>query len=99
MTFDEYRIQTIEKLKGFGDAAEARVLLAEVDLVLGSSHISDRAQKTFWEALSNDLDVIAQEATLFVGKQAVEKLREVISAAQTAIRLYQEVLTRNAASP
>jgi hypothetical protein len=69
MTLEEYRIQVIERLKASQDPVKARGLLAEVELVLTNSRIGDRAQKTFWETLNNDLDIVAQESTLLLEKQ------------------------------
>lgn len=92
MTLEEYRIQVIEKLKACREPLWARNLLAEVDLVLTNSGISDQARKTFWEDLKNDLEVVAQESTLLLEKQAATALSAVITAARAAIAQYQLLL-------
>jgi hypothetical protein len=85
MTLDEYRTQVIERLKGCRDSLDVRGLLSEVHLFITESRISDHAQSTFWEALSHDLNVVAQESTHLMGKKAATALSALIAAAQTAI--------------
>jgi hypothetical protein len=99
VTLEEYRIQFIEKLKACRDPANVRGLLAEVDLVLMKSGISDRVQRTFWETLNNSLDVVAQESTLLLEKQAATALSAVIAAAQTVIAQYLVLLANDQQSP
>ena len=99
MTLDEYRVQVIEKLKACRDPARARGQLAEVDLVLMNSRISDRVQKTFWETLNNDLDVLAQESTLLLEKPAATALSAVIAAAQTVIAQYRLLIASDQQNP
>jgi len=99
MTLEEYRIQVIEKLKICRDAAQARGLLAEVDLVLTNSRISDRTQKLFWQTLNNALDAVAQESTLLLEKQAATALRPVVAAAQPVTAQYQLLIASDHQNP
>ena len=84
MTLDGYRHQTVERLKACRASGTAREILAEVDLMLTNCQISSHAQKRFWEALNSDLEVVAQECTRPLGKQAADAL-SVISVAQAWI--------------
>lgn len=99
MTLDEYRIEIIEKLKGFSDPARARGLLAEVDLAFTSGRLSIATRRAFWEGLHDDLDVAAQEAHLLVGARGASTLVAVISVAQSAIEAYVLVLAREMDKP
>jgi len=92
VTLEEYRIQVIEKLKVCGSAASARSLLAEVDLLLTNSRISDRGLRTFWEALNNDLDMVAQDSTVLLNNKAATELSAVIAAARAAIFEYEVLI-------
>jgi hypothetical protein len=88
MMLEKYRIQVIETLKACKDPVRAREFLAEVDLALMNGQIGARAQKTFWDALNNDLDVLTQEAAMLSEKQGAA-LTGVALVAQAAISLYQ----------
>jgi hypothetical protein len=88
MTLEEYCIQVIEKIKACRDPARVRDLLSEVDGLLTRSRIGHHTRATFWEALNNDLDVVAQESTLLLERQAATALSAVV-AAQTVIAQYQ----------
>jgi len=44
-------------------------LLSEVDGSLTKSRVGRHTRATFWEALNNDLDVVAQESTLLLERQ------------------------------
>jgi hypothetical protein len=85
LTLDEYRIQVLEKLKGCEDPRRARDLLAEVDLMLGASGLSPKAQQAFWQGLSTDLEVVAEESTKLLGKDRAVRLTAVVLAAQADI--------------
>jgi hypothetical protein len=85
LTLDGYRIQVLERLKGCQDPARARDLLAEVDLMLGASGLSPRAQQAFWQGLSTDLEVVAEESTKLLGKDRAVRLTAVVLAAQADI--------------
>lgn len=98
MTLEEYRIQIVERLKGFRDPAQVRKLLAEVDLALKSSQISPSGQKAFWDVLTEALDVVAQDAPLLVGVQDAAELVRIVAAAQSGIDLYQSWLSSGEAN-
>jgi hypothetical protein len=89
IALEEYCIQVIETLKACRDPAQVRDLLSEVDGVLTSSRIGRHTRTTFWKAVSDDLDVVAQESPLLLEKQAATALSAVIAAAQTVIAQYQ----------
>lgn len=92
MTLEQYRIQIVERLKTFREPSQARTLLAEVDLALKSSQVSPHGQKAFWEVLTDDLDVMAQDAPLLVGVQDAGVLVLVVATAQSGIELFQRLL-------
>lgn len=92
MTLEEYRIQTIEKLKACRDPARARDVLSDVDGMLVGSRISDTTRRLFWETLRNDLDVVTQESTALLERQAAAVLGAVVRAAQDAIFEYQALI-------
>ena len=87
MTLEEYRIQLVEKLKGCREADGARDLLSAADLVVTWRQLSD--QRAFWEALSNDLDLIAQTVTHGLDRQAATALSAVITMAQSVVQEYR----------
>ena len=93
LTLDGYRIQVLEKLKGCRDPGRARDLLAEVDVMLSASELSPKAQQAFWHALSTDLEVVAEESTKLLGKDAAATLSGVVAAAQSDIAQYLVVLS------
>jgi hypothetical protein len=89
MGLDEYRIQVIEQLENCRSFGRARELLAEVDLVLKGSGLSEGIQRVFWQAISSDLDVVLQESPLLLEKRAADTLGPIIAVAQQMIRQYQ----------
>jgi hypothetical protein len=98
MTLEDYRIQVTEKLNACQDAGRARTLLDEVDLVLVQSGISRHAKHVFWETLSNDLDVLAQDSTLLMGKQAAVALSVVLATARAEIAQYRLMIASDEGS-
>ena len=92
MTLEEYCSQVIERLKSCKDSSHARHLLAQVDLALTNSRISNRTQKTFWETLIKELDAVELKLTSLPEKNAAAELGAAIAAARTAIFEYHEVL-------
>jgi len=63
LSLDGYRIQVLEKLRSCTNPRNARDILYEADVVLNASGLSRPAQRTFWQGLDTDLDVLAEEAT------------------------------------
>jgi len=89
ITLEDYRIQIIEQLKA---GAHARDLVAEVDMVLASARLSAAAQAAFWDNLNSDLDILAEESTAVLGKEAAAELNASIAAAQGAALKYRRLL-------
>lgn len=87
MTLEDYR-EVIAKLKACSGPSWARNLLAQVDLVLTNSGISAGTRRAFWEDLNHDLEVVGEESTLLLEKQAATVLSSAIAAAQTVIAQY-----------
>jgi hypothetical protein len=77
----------LEKVTSCQDSRRARDLLAEVHLMLGATELSPKAQQAFWQGLSTDLEVVAEESGLF-GKDVAARLTAVIAAAQADIAKY-----------
>lgn len=92
MTLEDCRIEVIAKLKACQGPLWARNLLAQVDLVLLNSQISAGTKKAFWEALNNDLDVVAEDSTLLLGKEAATTLSAVVAAAKAMIAQYLQLI-------
>lgn len=96
MTLDEYRTEVFErlkKLKAGTEASRVRDLLAEVQAMLASSRMSNGGQKAFWQSLSHDLNVLAQELGRRPPDNSVSSARRaVITAAQAGIARYQRQL-------
>jgi hypothetical protein len=92
LTLEEYRIQVVERLKGLREPVRVTGVLLEVELFLAHSAISSETQRSFWDKLYNDLDVVTQDSTLLLGKQAATELRAVVAAAQTEIAQYRLML-------
>lgn len=88
ISLEGYRIQVIEKLKSMQDPTRAHDLMDEVDVVLRATGLSRPAQRSFWEALHTDLEVIAEEWAEIRGEAAAAALRPVIAAAKTDIERY-----------
>jgi hypothetical protein len=92
MTLDEYRRQVFErlkKLKAGAEVSQVRGLLAEVQAMLASSHMSDGGQKGFWQSLSHDLNVLVDELSRPPDNPLSSARRALIAAAQVAIAQYQ----------
>jgi hypothetical protein len=85
LSLDGYRIQVLERLKNCPDPRSARVLLAEVHAMLGATGLSPMAQQAFWQGLSTDLEVVAEESPRLLGKDGAVRLTAVILAARAEI--------------
>ena len=92
MMLEKYRLQVMETLKACNDPVRAREFLAEVDLALVNDGVSARAQKMFWTAMKNDLDILARESATLSEDQGAA-LTGVVIVAQAAISLYRLTLT------
>ena len=93
LSLDGYRIQVLERPKHCPDPGRARGVLVEVDVALRGTGLSDKAQMAFWESLSTDLDVVAQEWAHLLPRHAAITLRAVTAAAQADISQYLLVLS------
>ena len=93
LTLDGYRFQVLERLKGCQDPGRARDLLAEVDVTLGATDMSPKAQQAFWHGLSTDLEVVLEESTRLLEKDRAARLTTVIAAAQADITQYLSLLS------
>ena len=91
-SLDEYRLQVLARLRACEGPDEALRVLAEAECVLDTSGLRDRAVRTFWQDLSDGLEVIAQESTHLLDKQAFVRLSVVISASLAAITEYRAVV-------
>ena len=91
MMLEKYRFQVMETLKACKDPVRAREFLAEVDLALMHGQISTRAQKMFWTAMNNDLDILARESATLSDEQGAA-FTGVVLVAQAAISLYRLTL-------
>lgn len=83
LTLDEYRAQVVMQLKACAETARAAELLSDVETMLAATQTSASLQSAFWRALSQDLDLLAQRATL-LDPGAAATLRVVISTARAA---------------
>jgi hypothetical protein len=81
LTPDEYRAQVVQQLKACSEPARALELLADVETMLSATHISKALERAFWTGLSQDLDLLAQQATL-LDPGAAAALRAVITTAR-----------------
>jgi hypothetical protein len=88
LSLDGYRIQVFERLKSCADTRKLRDILAEVDVTLNATGLSTGAQRTFWEGLYTDLDVVAEESTYFLARHAAVTLSAIIAAARIDIAQY-----------
>lgn len=66
MTFDEFRIHLLQKLRAAADLGEARIVLTEAHPQLGNGRINAAARKAFWDALYEDIGVLVEEAPRLV---------------------------------
>ena len=89
MTLDEYRGTLIVRLRACRDAAAARDLLAEANLVLINSQINPLTQDRFWETLEEELDVLSEDAKSLNDPKTVAVLGTVVAAARARIARYR----------
>lgn len=82
MTLEEYRVVILEKLRQCKDAKTARSLLADADLFLRNSRLTQLTQDKFWETLEDDLMIIADEAKQLQDPKASAALGAVVEAAR-----------------
>lgn len=85
VSLDGYRIQVLEKLRSCGDARKSREILAEADVILNASGLSRPAQRAFWEGLSTDLDMLAEEPA--------DVLTAIVAAAKADIAKYLQLIS------
>lgn len=94
LTLDEYRAHVVMQLKACAQPARAGELLADVETMLAATQTSPSLQKAFWRGFSQELDLLAQQATL-LDSDAAAKLRAVIATARhvtlRTLRLLQDV--------
>jgi len=95
VTLEDYRIQIIEQLKAARGTGRARDLVAEVDMVLASTRLSTAAREAFWDSLSSDLDILAEESKVLLQKEAAAVLGAVITAAQGAVLKCRRLLAKD----
>jgi hypothetical protein len=93
LSIDGYRIQVVEKLKACHDAREVRQLFSEVEAVLAATGLSLRAQRSFWQGLATDLEVVAEESPRLLEKGRAARLAGVLAAAQADIARYLGILS------
>ena len=86
LSLEAYRIQVIEKLKAVKNPGRAHALIDEVDSALKATDLSTTAQRAFWEALHTDLDVIAEEWSEILGKEAAVALATILATAKAHVR-------------
>ena len=95
MTLDDYRAQTIQRLRTLTDAKQTSALVSEVQLLLKSMDVSAPTRLEFWQLFRRDLEMVAQELPR-LEKSRAAILREVIFAAREAIRVYETEATGKA---
>jgi hypothetical protein len=84
MTLEEYRMQVIERIRVAKDSVLARDVLSEVDMTLTSTCTSAAVQRDFWQALHEDLDVLADDSR-FLEKADAARIGGIAIASQTWI--------------
>jgi|SRR5579862_5072322 len=82
-----------KRLKGCQDPEKARDLLAEADVVLGTSDLRPTAWQAFWHSLATDLEVVVEESTKLLAKDAAARLATVIAVVQADIAQYLLILS------
>jgi hypothetical protein len=90
LTLDDYRAQVLKQLTNCTDPNRVCDILAEVELALGAMQMSLEVQKTFWQSLANDLDVLSQQVSHAPPVDMV--LRAVIDVARAAIAHHQRAI-------
>lgn len=81
LTLDHYRAQLVQQLKDCPEAARAAGLLSDVETMLSATQSTHSLQKAFWRGLSQDLDLLTQQAAL-LDSDAAATLRAVINTAR-----------------
>lgn len=82
-TLDDYRTQVVTHLKTCPGASAAVGLLSDIETMLAAMQNTHAQQKAFWRGLSQDLDLLAQQAML-LDPDAAATLRAVIAVARAA---------------
>ena len=85
MTLDEYRLRLLDRLKACSGPAGARELVAEAQMVLAHSALTQRSLDQFWSGFRNDLQYLLEGAEALREREARATLGSAIAAAQGAI--------------
>lgn len=89
MTLDEYRGAMIERLRACPDAAAARSLLEEANLMIVNSRMNRLTQDRFWETLEEELEAIGEDVKFLKDPKAAAALGAVVAAARARITRYR----------
>ena len=89
MTLDEYRGALIERLHICPDAAAARSLLSEANLMLANSGMNRLTRDRFWETLEEELKAIGEDVKFLKNPKAAAALGSVVAAARARIARYR----------
>lgn len=92
-TLDEYRRKLVVRLEGC-ELTQAKMLLAEADLWLAVSRISEGDQDAFWRAVSRELDHFADEIALLRLKTLASLLGAVLNKPHRAVPFRPSVRSR-----
>ena len=93
MTFDEYRLQLLERLRVCRDPASARNIIAEGELMLVNGQLTQLTHDRFWESMEEQLDALGEEAKFLADPKAADTLGIVVAAARSRIARYRARLT------
>jgi hypothetical protein len=99
MTLEEYRVTLIERLRACPDTVAARALLAEAELMLCHSRLTDLTYDRFWETLEEHLDALADEAKFSSDRKAGAALDAIVAAARVRIARYRARKAGDAEAP
>lgn len=85
MTLEEFRLTLVDRLRQCRDAAGAREIVIDAELVLANVPLTDLTYDRFWETMEEDLDALAGEAKLASDRKAGTILDSVVAAARVRI--------------
>jgi hypothetical protein len=92
LTLAEHRGQVLKGVKACADPKQVRELLADVQIMLVGTGVSNTTQASFWQGISTELDLETQRSKLVLDEEAGRSLRNLIRAARTMIKRYQRLL-------
>lgn len=99
MTFDEYRLRILERLRACREVTAARDILAEAELMLANSQLTQITRDRFWESVEEELERLTEEAKFLPDPGAAATLGTVLAVARARIAGYRSRMSGDLDEP